>query len=341
MDDPALDSPEGLDLDALATVLDRRCPGLRRGPLRGELIFGGMSNLTYRVRDGESDWVVRRPPLGHVLETAHDMSREFRVLQCLHATIVPVARPVLLENDPQALGSPFYVMDYVPGRAMRASADLVALGPERTRRLCEDMVDLLAAIHSVDPESVGLGDFGRPEGFLERQVRRWTKQLDASRSRDIPSLDALAADLAAHIPQSGDVSIVHGDYRLDNLLVDESGAIVAVVDWEMATLGDPLADVGLLVVYQRLSGQGILVGDVTTAPGYPPEEELLARYAVTSGRNLAHLGFYIGLASFKLAVIAEGIHYRYTLGQTRGTGFERVGAMVGPLADAGRAALAG
>ncbi len=200
------------------------------------------------------------------------------------------------------------------------------------------MVGTLALLHAVDPAEVGLADFGRPEGFLARQVRRWQKQLDASRSRTVAGIDELHELLAANTPEGTPPTIVHGDYRLDNVLVGPDDNVAAVVDWEMATLGDPLTDVGLLIVYQRMDrlGEGPMASD---APGYPTEAEILSRYAEFSGRDLPDLGFYIGLASFKTAVVLEGIHYRYVHGQTVGAGFEAIGTLVEPLVASGLAAI--
>ncbi len=331
----------GLDLARFAAWFERACPGAVTGPLRARLLAGGRSNLTYEVSDGTRIWVVRRPPLGHVLATAHDMGREYRVITALHSTEVPVPATYALCADAEVTGAPFYVMQRVDGTAYRRAEQLESLGPERTRTIALRTVDTLAALHGVDPDAVGLGDFGRPAGFLARQVRRWQQQLDASRSRPLAGIDELHDRLAAAPPDGGAAAIVHGDYKLDNLLVDRDDRVAAVVDWEMATLADPLADVGLFVVYQRLGDLGGEPGvaDAGAAPGYPGEEELLGRYQQDSGRDLSDLGFYIALACFKLAVILEGIHYRHLHGQTVGAGYEHVGALVEPLAEAGLTAL--
>ena len=328
----------GLDLPRFAAWFDGACPGEIGGPLRGQLIAGGRSNLTYEVTDGTKSWVVRRPPLGHVLATAHDMRREYQVITALRDTDVPVPLAYALCSDADVLGAPFYVMAKVDGIAYRTAEQIAPLGPARIRAVAERMIDTLALLHAVDPGAVGLGEFGRPEGFLARQVRRWKKQLDASRSRPVAGIDELHALLAADPPDGGDATIVHGDYRLDNILVDANDQLAAIVDWEMATLADPLTDVGLLIVYQRMDrlGEGPMASD---APGYPSEAEVLARYAERSGRDLSGLGFYIALASFKLAVILEGIHFRYVHGQTVGEGFENIGELVEPLVASGLAAL--
>ena len=328
----------GLDLPRFAAWFDGACPGEIGGPLRGQLIAGGRSNLTYEVTDGTKSWVVRRPPLGHVLATAHDMRREYQVITALRDTDVPVPPAYALCSDADVLGAPFYVMAKVDGIAYRTAEQIAPLGPARIRAVAERMIDTLALLHAVDPGAVGLGEFGRPEGFLARQVRRWKKQLDASRSRPVAGIDELHALLAADPPDGGDATIVHGDYRLDNILVDANDQLAAIVDWEMATLADPLTDVGLLIVYQRMDrlDEGPMASD---APGYPSEAEILARYAERSGRDLSGLGFYIALASFKLAVILEGIHFRYVHGQTVGEGFENIGVLVEPLVASGLAAL--
>jgi aminoglycoside phosphotransferase (APT) family kinase protein len=278
-----------------------------------------------------------------VLATAHDMTREYRVITALRDTSVPVPLTFALCTDADVLGAPFYVMSKVEGTPYRTADELALVGPARARVIAERLVATLAQLHAVVPAEVGLSDFGRPDGFLARQVRRWKKQLDASRSRPLAGIDDLYERLAADPPDGspGDGSsaaVVHGDYRLDNVLVDADDKIAAVVDWEMATLGDPLTDVGLLVVYQRMDrlAEGPMASD---APGYPDVPEVLALYAAASGRDLSNLGFYVALASFKLAVILEGIHYRYVHGQTVGEGFEEIGTLVEPLITSGLAAI--
>ncbi|MFG3551252.1 phosphotransferase family protein [Streptomyces sp. NPDC047725] len=324
------DHPPGLDLDRLRTLLDRERPGLVNGPLSGRLIEGGRSNLTYAVSDNASTWVVRRPPLGHVLATAHDMKREHRVISALHPTDVPVPRPVLLCEDEEVLGAPFYVMEFVEGTPYRTADQLAALGPERTRAAVLNLVDTLVELHAVDPAGVGLGDFGRPEGFLDRQLGRWAKQLDASRNRDLAGIDELHATLGRELPRSPAPAVVHGDYRLDNVLIGgPEDEIRAILDWEMSTLGDPLTDLGLLVMYSSpLTVPDSPVSTTATAPGHPAPAELVERYAARSGRDVSAVAWYTAFAWFKLAVILEGIHYRYTLGRTVGRGFDRIGDLV-------------
>ncbi|MEU3883106.1 phosphotransferase family protein [Streptomyces californicus] len=332
--------PPGLDPESLRARLDRERPGLVSGPLEARLIEGGRSNLTYVVGDGTGQWVVRRPPLGHVLATAHDMAREYRVISGLHPTAVPVPEPLLLCEDDTVLGAPFYVMEYVEGVPYRTAEQLAPLGPERTRAAVLGLVDTLVDLHAVDPGAVGLGDFGRPEGFLERQLRRWGKQLDASRNRELAGVDELHADLGRSLPASPAPTVVHGDYRLDNVLLGPDERIRAVLDWEMSTLGDPLTDLGLLVMYS--SDLGLPESPVSTtsgAPGHPSPAELIERYAARSGRDTSAISWYTAFAWFKLAVILEGIHYRYTLGQTVGAGFDRIGDLVPVFIEHGRTTL--
>ncbi|MFJ3585491.1 phosphotransferase family protein [Streptomyces sp. NPDC090127] len=321
--------PPGLDPEQLRRFLDRERPGLVRGPLDARLIEGGRSNLTYVVSDGTDRWVVRRPPLGHVLATAHDMRREHRVISALHTTAVPVPGTVLLCEDDSVLGAPFYVMEFVEGTPYRSAGQLAPLGPERTRAAVLGLVDTLVELHAVDPEAVGLGDFGRPEGFLDRQLRRWGKQLDASRNRELGGIDELHAALGRSLPASPAPTVVHGDYRLDNVLIGADDRINAVLDWEMSTLGDPLTDLGLLAMYSaKLDLPHSPVSTTAGAAGHPDPAELIERYAARSGRDTSAISWYTAFAWFKLAVILEGIHYRYTLGQTVGAGFDRIGDLV-------------
>lgn len=333
---------EGLDTDALATWLETEVPGLLSGPLEATLITGGKSNLTYAVTDGSTEVIVRRPPLGHVLATAHDMSREHRVITALGPTDVPVPETFALCDDETVIGAPFYVMERVSGTPYSRATQLESLGTDRTRVITERMIDTLVALHAVDPADVGLDDFGRPDGYLERQVRRWKKQLDASRSRELPGMDELIAHLDANVPESGDATIVHGDFRLDNILVDDSDQVAAVLDWEMSTLGDPLADLALLLSYQQLaetvkpSGTiSAMVTDAPLAPGYLSADDVLRRYHEQSGRDVDDLGFHLALAFFKLAVVLEGIHFRHSHGQTLGEGFDGIGELIHPLIAAG------
>jgi aminoglycoside phosphotransferase (APT) family kinase protein len=338
-------APPGLDLDRLRDHLDAELPGFASGPLTATLVQGGRSNLTYIVGDGTQRFVVRRPPLGHVLATAHDMSREHRVLSGLSGTRVPVPRTRLLCQDEEVLGAPFYVMEFVPGTVYRSPEQIATLEVDQRHALSWQLMDVLADLHGIEPDSAGLGDFGRPEGFLERQVRRWSKQLAASRTRDLEGVDALAEGLAAHMPRSERATIVHGDYRLDNVLVEQTldgHRINAVLDWEMATLGDPLTDLGLLVVYwegfEDIEENPIAKG-IGPSHGFPTSAALLDRYSERSGTDLSSLDWYVAFGFFKIAVILEGIHYRFQHNQTVGAGFEHIGSLVPPLVRQGLDAL--
>lgn len=313
--------------------------------ISARIIGHGRSNITYRIDGDGGQWVLRRPPLSHVLPTAHDMKREFRVLSALKDTDVPVPRPIAYCEDPEVNDRPFYVMEYVPGLVPADRAEVERRFDEgQRRRIGEQLVDILVHLHALDYHAVGLGDFGKPEGYIARQVRRFSDQLAQIRKRDIPELDELARRLAAALPESADSAIVHGDFRLDNCILSDDGRIVAILDWEMATLGDPLADVGLLMMYwpERdavSDGPGAVVGStsVMTLPGFPTRAEAAARYAERSGRALHHLDFYTALAHFKLAVILENMHQRFLAGGTVGAGFETIGDQVIVLARAGLA----
>jgi aminoglycoside phosphotransferase (APT) family kinase protein len=339
----------GLDVRALQDWLLQNQPELvGAGPLSASLIAGGRSNLTYAIRGAAEPLVLRRPPLGHVQLTAHDMAREFRVISALRGSRVPVPRAVRYVDDPTAgVDAPFYLMERVTGRPIVTRDANAAYSPAQLRELSLDLARTLAHLHSIDPETIGLGDFGRPDGFLVRQVERWGKQYDGSRNRELPELDALQAELHAGIPETRRSSILHGDYRLDNALVrDIAGApqLSAILDWEMATLGDSLTDLGLLGLYWNINAldselQGAVPSAVDIAAGYPTFEELVDEYSETAGVTVPELPWYLGLAAFKLAVILEGIHYRFQAGQTVGAGFDQIGALVTPLARAGRAYL--
>jgi aminoglycoside phosphotransferase (APT) family kinase protein len=336
-------TPAGLDLAALQAYLEAHRPDLAPAPLAAELIAGGRSNLTYVVRSGPLEYVLRRPPLGHVLATAHDMAREFRVISALAPTAVPVPQALLLCPDPQVLGAPFYLMSRVSGVIYRSRSQTDPLPEPDRHALAYAMMDTLADLHTVDPDQVGLADFGRPEGYLARQVRRWTQQLERSRSRDLPGIEELRDRLAASVPRSGPARIVHGDYRLDNLLIDPGTMrVAAVLDWEMATLGDPFADLGVLLSYWDVMGsteRNPVADGLGSGAGFPSGRELLARYAARTGTELPDLRWHTAFGCYKLAVICEGIHYRYTLGQTVGDGFDRMGTLVAPLVAGGLAAL--
>lgn len=335
--------PPGIDLEQVSRFFAQQVPG-GQGPLRVRLLAGGRSNLTYRVEGPGGVFVLRRPPLGHVLPTAHDMAREHRVLKALAGTDVPVPRPLALCADPRVNGAPFYVMEYRPGVVIEGALPPgFAERPEERRRIGSALVDTLVRLHAVDFEAVGLGDFGRPAGYLERQVRRWGEQWQRSKTRELPGIDELARRLRAAIPTSPAPSIVHGDYRLGNLALDpaDPGRVVAIFDWEMATLGDPLADLGYTLIYwgevgdpprRRAAGSH---QSVTAHAGFHTRGELVEEYAKRSGRDVSAVEFYQALAYYKLAVIAEGIHARFLQGKTVGEGFTAYGTQVEELVERG------
>jgi aminoglycoside phosphotransferase (APT) family kinase protein len=339
----------GLDLVAVASHLAGRAPDLPdlkvREPLSATLIAGGLSNLTYEVRDAAGrSWILRRPPLGHVLPTAHDMRREYRVVSALHGT-VPVARTYVLCEDPDVIGVPFYVMEKVDGVVLRTRAQCAALTPGQARSASEGLVDVLAALHSVDPDAVGLAEFGRPEGYLHRQLDRWERQYSASQSREIRGLFELGDGLRAAVPVTQRSAILHGDYRLDNVMMRiEDGdevSVAAVFDWEMSTLGDPLADLGLLLTYWEDPGhppKGILTGGggLTSHEGFLHSRDVVERYQAATGLIVDDLDWYVAFSHYKLAVILEGIHYRHEQGLTLGDGFGQAGAAVPLLVESGR-----
>jgi aminoglycoside phosphotransferase (APT) family kinase protein len=317
---------------------------------RVELIAGGKSNLTFVVRSAAGEVVLRRPPLSHVLPTAHDMNREHTVISALRATPVPVPRTLLYRGEEESpLGAPFYVMERVLGHVCRDAlpagyADTVA---ER-RAIGDRLVDVLADLHRVDAPAVGLGEFGHPEGFMARQIRRWGQQWEASKTADLPALDALRGELAERVPPPQAATIVHGDYRLDNTLLHpaRAGEVVAVLDWEMSTLGDPLSDLGTTIMYWAQADDGdalaaVRVAEpVTAAEGFPSRAEVAARYAERTGFDVAELPFYVAFAFFKMAVVVQGIVARVAGGAMLGEGFEGMAERIEPLVELGRATLA-
>jgi aminoglycoside phosphotransferase (APT) family kinase protein len=336
------DEVPGVDLEKLTPWFSEHVAPVDR--LSATIVGHGRSNLTYRIESGDDAWVLRRPPLSHVQPTAHDMSREYRVISALAGTKVPVPKTYAICNDPDIIGAPFYVMEYVRGLVPVDPVAVESTYSDAQRRMMgEELIDTLAELHSVDPASVGLGDFGKPQGYIERQLRRFTEQFERVKTRDLPELQELARRLAASLPPESGAAIVHGDYRLDNSIVSDDGYIAAVLDWEMSTLGDPLADLGILRMYWRdRDGDNRLVAavgnqGVITLPGFPTWQEAAARYEKKTGRDLSRLDFYIVLAHFKLAVILENMHARFMAGGTVGGGFEAIGAQVLVLARGGLA----
>jgi aminoglycoside phosphotransferase (APT) family kinase protein len=307
----------GLDVERASGWLEANVDGAT-GPFEFDLIAGGHSNLTFAVTASDgSRFVLRRPPLAHMLASAHDMGREHRILAGLQDTAVPVPRVEGFCSDPAVIGAPFYVMRYVVGHVIRdADTARATLTPEARANASRSLVDTMAKIHAVDLDAAGLDDLGRHEGYIARQLRRWYGNISEQRTRELPAVDRIHDALAARIPDQVGTSLVHGDYRLDNCMVDDDGELVAVLDWEICTLGDPLADVGLLTVYWTGPDDppGAWTAGATTAPGFWPRSRIAERYAEVSGRDLSNLDFYVAFAYWKLACILEGVYARYVGG---------------------------
>jgi len=287
------------------------------GPFEFHLIAGGRSNLTFMVigSDG-ARFVLRRPPLGHVLATAHDMAREHRIIAAIGATGVPVPPALGLCTDEEVNGAPFYVMGFVDGVVLDSQEKAELLPVHLRRPASEHLIDVLADLHAVDVDAVGLGDLARRGGYVERQIKRWSTQWANSKTRELPAIDKVAEGLARHIPTQHGVVVAHGDYRFGNCLVDVvRGQVTGVLDWELCTLGDPLADVGYLGVYWTDPGQeATRHNDPSGLEGFPTYQDLLDRYAHRTGRDLSGIDYYVAFSSWRLAVISEGVYARYLHG---------------------------
>jgi aminoglycoside phosphotransferase (APT) family kinase protein len=307
----------GIDAGGVTAWFAEHVPEARL-PFGFSLVAGGRSNLTYVVTDAEGRrFVLRRPPLGHLLASAHDVGREHRIMAALASSPVPVPPVVGLCTDESVNGAPFFVMPFVDGLVLRDPEAVAEVAEPIRWAASESLVDVLATLHDVDPDSVGLGDLGRREGYVARLLRRWRGQWEQSKTREVPLVEEVADRLAKSIPEQGPASIVHGDYRLDNVIVGpDDGSVRAVLDWELCTLGDPLADVGMLLVYWTEPGDAVspLFWAPTTAPGFPRRADLTERYAARSGRDLSDVDFYVALGLWKVAVILEGVYARYASG---------------------------
>ncbi|MET0143978.1 MAG: phosphotransferase family protein [Ilumatobacteraceae bacterium] len=313
----AEDDVAGIDGDRVSRWLADNVDGAI-GPFRFDIIAGGHSNLTYRVQSGGGpSYVLRRPPLGHVLASAHDMAREHRIISALQASAVPVPPSLGFCDDVDVNGAPFYVMGYVDGHVVRDRAVAEATLDEAARaNASRSIVDTLATLHAVDLDAVGLADLGRHEGYIARQLKRWYGQWNQQKTRELPLVDEVHDALVDLVPEQGPATIVHGDYRLDNTIVSSAGDVAAVLDWEICTLGDPLADVGLLQVYWTgpTDEPSAWTGQSCTAPGFWDRGALADRYAEVSGRDLSQLDFYVSFGYWKLACILEGVYARYAGG---------------------------
>lgn len=344
------DSPPGIDKANVSAWFKDHIPGAEP-PLHFALVAGGRSNLTFEVTDSLNHrYVLRRPPTGHILPTAHDMKREYRIISALGPAGVPAPPALGLCEDDAVNGASFYVMGFVDGIIARTSEIVEQqLTPESRRRVGESLVDTLAQIHAVDPASVGLGDLGRTEGYIARQLKRWYSNYQAANeSRGgtmLPDVTEVHDFLSSRIPDQGPAAIVHGDYRLDNCIVSPAGDVIAVLDWELCTLGDPMADVGQLLVYWPEPGERSALGaSPTTAPGFITRDEVKERYSAASGRDVSEVEFYIAFAYWKLACILEGVYARYVGGAMGNDGFDFSGytdsiAWLGQQARAATASL--
>lgn len=303
---------QGIDVDRVTGWLSANIEGAI-APFAFDLIVGGRSNLTFLVTDAAGKrYVLRRPPIGHVLATAHNMEREHRIITAVGRTDVPVPRPLGLCTDESVNGAPFYVMEYVAGEVLDSPEKAELLPVELRRGACEHLVDVLALLHDADVDAIGLGDLARREGYVERQIKRWSTQWENSKTREIPAIEEVARLLAANVPEQQGVAIAHGDYRFGNCIVDVAhGRVTAVLDWELCTLGDPLADLGYLGVYWvDASGEG-RHNDPSGAPGFMSYAEVVARYAARTGRDVSNIDYYVAFSSWRLAVISEGVYARY------------------------------
>jgi aminoglycoside phosphotransferase (APT) family kinase protein len=337
---------EQLDTARLASYLAATLGG--DGPLAVAQFPGGHSNLTYQVTWGDRELVLRRPPFGSTVKTAHDMGREFRVLSALAAaaTRIPVPRPVALCDDDSVIGAQFYLMERIRGIILRKDPPPgLELTPALARRLCETLVDTLVELHAIDAAAVGLGDFGRPDGFVERQVSGWTERYAAARTDDIADVDHVAAWLRDHRPVSGPPSLLHNDFKFDNLVLDPADPtrVIGILDWEMAARGDPLMDVGTSLSYWVQADDPAPVIEFrfvpTNVPGMMPRAELAALYAERSGRDLSHVVFYYCFGLFKTAVVAQQIYARYARNPTRDERFASMIVGVRMLAAMAAAAI--
>lgn len=340
MDTEQLAAPSRLGPALAAVTADDRWLGVT-----ARLISGGKSNLTFELASAAGTLILRRPPSGHLLPSAHDMAREARVQRALAGSVVPVPEIVLSDADGELLGVPCYVMARVEGRVIRDAvpAGYAVTAAER-QALADALVDTLAALHAIDPAAVGLSDFGRPDGYLARQLRRWGQQWDSSATRPVPEISRLGELLAERRPASSRAAIVHGDYKLDNCVMDarDPGLIAAVLDWEMSTLGDPLTDLGLLLFYWGTPGgpaSARIVPTVTTQPGFPPRDYLAERYARSTGVSLTEIDYYLAFANYKFAVIVAGIAARAATGAMAGQDFGDLGPLVLGCARDGLAIL--
>ena len=328
----------GVDVERLAPWLSAQLPGLVP-PFSFTRIGAGQSNLTYRLTDAEGASVVlRRPPLGEILASAHDMGREHTVLSALAGAGARVPRPLAFCDDVAVIGAPFYVMEHVDGLVLSSVETAERLDPVARTSTAEGMAGTLARLHALDVDAIGLGSLRRPDSLGARQLRRWTKQWHASKTRELRDVDEVGELLAKRLPEEREQCLVHGDYHLGNALVSPGGEIQAILDWELCTVGDPLADVGLMVAYWGENAAAAHESDVlfpepvTALPGFPDAHALAATYLRAAGRDASELGYWVAFAYWKVAIIVEGVYRRWLNDPTNGTDAGRLGAAVPRLA---------
>ena len=336
--------PPGLPLEPLRSWMEESVPNFdASAPLQATLLAGGRSNISYKLTDASgSSWVLRRPPLGHIMPSAHDMGREFRVLSGLNKVLFPTPTTRAHCEDESVIGAKFMMMDFVDGRVIESAQTALSLSATQASEISQELVDTLARLHAVDPAAAGLDQLGKPAGYLQRQVKRWGEQWQITKTRELPEIEVLRAWLEAAIvkvPESLPTSIVHGDYRIDNvILAGDKSQIVAVLDWEMSTLGDPISDLAISLVYWSQATDTLrkkipVAEDVTSGLGFWSRQQVLDRYVSQTGLDISHLDECVALACFKLAVIMESIHHRNLSGQ-------QLGAAAGAQSTMGEATVA-
>ena len=313
---PEANHVQGIDVAKVSRWLSDNVAGAQ-APFSFQLIAGGRSNLTFLVTDDNGiRYVLRRPPLGHVLATAHDMAREHRIISAVGQTNVPVPATLGLCTDESVNGAPFYVMNFVDGVVLDNAEKAEMLDKSLRRSASFNLIDVLCELHDVDIDAVGLGNLAKREGYIERQIKRWSTQWENSKTRELPEIDEVVRLLSTKVPQQQDVSIAHGDFRFGNVLTDvTTGRIAAVLDWELCTLGDPLADLGYIGVYWSDGPASALrANDPTPAGGFTTYGELVERYATKTGRDVSGVDYYVAFSCWRLAVISEGVYARYLHG---------------------------
>ena len=325
---------EELDLTRLEPFLRAHVPG-SSGPIRIEQFPSGHSNLTYLVRLGRRELVLRRPPFGSKVKSAHDMGREYRVLSKLHPVYPPAPQVLVFCDDVAVLGAPFYIMEPVHGVILRRDPPAGMPFPaEVARRLSESFIDNLARLHALDYSAAGLAELGKPQGYLERQVRGWTERYHGSQTHELPDVERLSAWMCEHIPSTSGAALIHNDYKYDNLVLDPADItrIAGVLDWEMCTIGDPLSDLGTTLAYWVDPRDNEDLQQIrwcpSTYPGSLGRVQLAERYARASGRDVSNLVFYLVFARFKIAVIVQQIYYRYRQGLTKDARFASMAGVV-------------